>query len=104
MIRTKAHSQENQEVQAEHGQIGNEQVKSSLHSNHPDAQWFPDAGLGLFLHWGISSVRAMNISWPMIPGRTLAKERIEDQAEVDRIVREMDFDLDGTKPVITPLE
>lgn len=22
---------------------------------HPDAQWFPDAGLGLFMHWGIVS-------------------------------------------------
>jgi alpha-L-fucosidase len=24
-------------------------------STHPDAQWFPDAGLGLFMHWGIVS-------------------------------------------------
>ncbi|OGV72145.1 MAG: hypothetical protein A3K19_26535 [Lentisphaerae bacterium RIFOXYB12_FULL_65_16] len=25
-------------------------------TSHPDAQWFGDAGLGLFIHWGISSV------------------------------------------------
>lgn len=36
------------------------------HTSHPDAQWFPDAGLGLFLHWGIHSVAALNPSWSMI--------------------------------------
>jgi alpha-L-fucosidase len=55
-------------VRAEHAAIGlgpgaDEQI---VHSTHPGAQWFPEAGLGLFIHWGISSVRAMNISWPMI--------------------------------------
>src|SRR5687767_10207522 len=55
-------------VRAEHAAIGlapgtPEQI---LSNNHPGAQWFPEAGLGLFIHWGISSVRAMNISWPMI--------------------------------------
>ncbi len=92
------------DVQAEHGQIGNVRTKSTLHTNHPDAQWYPDAGLGLFLHWGISSVRAMNISWPMIPGRPLAEKRIKDPDEIDRIVREMDYQLSGSKPAITPLE
>jgi alpha-L-fucosidase len=34
---------------------------------HPDAQWFGDACLGLFLHWGISSVHGgIDLSWPMI--------------------------------------
>lgn len=28
------------------------------HNTHPYAQWFPDAGLGLFIHWGIASVDA----------------------------------------------
>ena len=36
-------------------------------NDHPDAQWFPDAGLGLFLHWGISSVHGgIEISWGMV--------------------------------------
>lgn len=100
----KAHSQETDDVKAEHGQIGNAEEKSTLHTNHPDAQWFPDAGLGLFLHWGISSVNAMNISWPMIPGRPLAKISISDPDEIARIIREQDFELKGTKPTITPLE
>ena len=92
------------EVKAEHGQIGNITAESTLHSTHPEAQWFPEAGLGLFLHWGISSVRSMNISWPMIPGRKLAMKRISDPKEVARIMEEMDYGLDGKKPEITPLE
>ncbi len=33
---------------------------------HPDAQWFPEAGLGLFMHWGIHSVPGIQPSWAMI--------------------------------------
>jgi alpha-L-fucosidase len=34
---------------------------------HPDAQWFGDASLGLFLHWSISSAHGgIDLSWPMI--------------------------------------
>jgi len=55
-------------VRSEHAAIGvasatEEQI---LPNAHPGAQWFPEAGLGLFIHWGIASVRSMNISWPMI--------------------------------------
>ncbi len=77
-------------------------VKSSAHTQHPDAQWFPDAGLGLFIHWGLSSIKAMNISWPMIPGRPLAKKRIDDPTERQRIIRDSDWNLNGRKPEITP--
>ncbi len=36
------------------------------HTTHPDAQWYPDAELGLFIHWGISSVHGnVDISWGM---------------------------------------
>jgi alpha-L-fucosidase len=36
-------------------------------STHPDAQWFGDASLGLFLHWGIASVDGeIDLSWPMV--------------------------------------
>src|SRR3712207_5163610 len=49
-------------VKTEHGMIGLSSEKSSgEHTKHPDAQWFGDAAFGLFLHWDISSVRAMNI-------------------------------------------
>jgi alpha-L-fucosidase len=34
---------------------------------HPDAQWFGNTSLGLFLHWSISSVHGgIDLSWPMI--------------------------------------
>ncbi|MEI6071701.1 MAG: alpha-L-fucosidase [Verrucomicrobiae bacterium] len=34
---------------------------------HPDAQWYAEAGLGLFFHWGISSVEGKSdLSWGMI--------------------------------------
>ena len=62
---------------------------------HPEAQWFPDAGFGLFVHWGISSVDGINISWSMRPGNVLSRTRIASAAERDRIVREKDYNLDG---------
>jgi alpha-L-fucosidase len=37
------------------------------HTDHPDAQWFENAGLGMFVHWGISSVDAAGeLSWSMM--------------------------------------
>lgn len=95
-------SRDEKTVQAEHGMIALGGEKASEHTQHPDAQWYPDAGLGLFLHYSICSVKAMNISWPMIPGRPLASKRIDDPAERERIIREEDWDLKGKKPSITP--
>ena len=93
-----------QTVKEEHAGIGVETTKPAMpHTLHPDAQWFPDAGLGLFIHWGISSVRGMNISWPMIPGRPLATKKVSAE-ERERIIRESDYNLDGKPPQITPLQ
>jgi alpha-L-fucosidase len=37
------------------------------HTTHPDAQWFGNAGLGLFVHWGLSSVVGrIDLSWGMM--------------------------------------
>ena len=33
---------------------------------NPEAQWYPDATLGLFMHWGIHSVVGAQPSWDMI--------------------------------------
>src|SRR6476659_9604036 len=76
----KAQNKDQQKVQAEHSMIDMEEEKEATHTLHPDAQWYPDASLGLFIHWGVASVRASNISWPMIPGRALAKDKIDDPA------------------------
>lgn len=99
---TATKSSDQETVADEHALIGVTESKSSSHTMNPDAQWYPDAGLGLFIHWGLSSVKAMNISWPMIPGRALAKKRITDPAERERIIREEDWNLNGKKPEITP--
>jgi alpha-L-fucosidase len=55
-------------VQAEHDALGNAAVAKTSHTTNPDAQWYPDAGLGLFIHWGIASVKGINISWSMRDG------------------------------------
>lgn len=73
------------------------------HTHHPDAQWFPDAALGLFLHWDEASVEGLNIGWSDIPGRRIAarKERF-GPAEIQRIIREDDWNLDGKPWPVTP--
>lgn len=50
-------------------------------TDHPDAQWFAQAGLGLFVHWGISTVDgSIDLSWGMMAdkpwgGGTITPER-----------------------------
>jgi len=89
-------------VSAEHNMIGAAEDKTNAdHTMNPDAQWYPDAGLGLFLHWGVASVSARNISWSMIPGRVFARQQLSD-TELERVVRERDWNLTGTPPELTP--
>jgi alpha-L-fucosidase len=96
------------EVAGQHAQIGViATAQSGSHTQHADAQWFPEAGLGLFLHWDIGSVRYLETSWPMIAGTGLSWARPprvirDDPAEFARIVREQDYNLDGRRPQITP--
>ena len=61
--------------------------KSFRRTDHPDAQWFGNAGLGLFVHWGISTVdRGIDLSWGMMAdkpwgGGTITPERYFALAE-----------------------
>jgi alpha-L-fucosidase len=42
-------------------------VQSFQRTTHPAAQWYAEAGLGLFIHWGISSVHgSVDLSWGMM--------------------------------------
>lgn len=43
-----------------------ENIHLQFPNPHPDAQWFPKAGFGLFMHWGIHSVVGAQPSWAMI--------------------------------------
>lgn len=46
-------------------------------NSHPDAQWFPDAGLGLFIHWGLASVGANgDLSWGMLANKPWADKTV----------------------------
>jgi alpha-L-fucosidase len=56
----------------------------------------------MFLHWSICSVKEMNISWPMIPGKNLGRNRIESAAERERIIREKDLEGTGKPWTMTP--
>jgi len=73
------------------------------HSSHPDAQWFPTAAFGLFLHWDPASVKGINIGWSDIPGRRIAarKDKLTPE-EVQRIVRDDDYNLEGKPWPVTP--
>jgi len=50
------------------GQSGQQKIQPK--NTHPDAQWFPGAGLGLFIHWGLASPRASgDLSWAMLANK-----------------------------------
>jgi alpha-L-fucosidase len=101
VIGVQAQNKDKETVKAEHGMINIAEEKSAIHSSHPEAQWYPKAGLGLFIHWGLASVKDLDISWPMIPGRPLAVNKL-DSGRLARVVAEKDYNLNGKPPVITP--
>lgn len=55
-------------VDAQHEFLGlRPHDRPAVPSSHPGAQWFPRAGLGLFIHWGIASVHGnLDLSWGMM--------------------------------------
>lgn len=74
-------TEKNSEVEQQHAVIGNLARKNAdfVRTPHYDAQWYPNAALGLFLHWGLSSVLGQyDLSWGMMkraPGQV--KESVE---------------------------
>jgi len=81
-------------VKMEHAQIGidDSQVKEYKHTDHPDAQWFAHAGLGMFIHWGISSVKEVDLSWPMMGGTQIGwSANKPTQDSVNRFIANGDF-------------
>ena len=98
-----SHAQSTDQAKAEHSMINVKEEKNTSHTMHPDAQWYPDAGLGLFIHWGLSSVKDLDASWPMITGWGLASVKL-DSAEMARVIRERQYNINDTRPVLTPNE
>ncbi|MEK6796151.1 MAG: alpha-L-fucosidase [Spirochaetota bacterium] len=78
MAKGKIDDVHNEEVAAQHAQIGATAAMTDAafkRNDHPDAQWFAEAGMGLFLHFGISSVRGEgDLSWSMMKRSTTAAE------------------------------
>ncbi|WP_372934251.1 alpha-L-fucosidase [Mariniphaga sediminis] len=60
------------EVESESMQLMNDVIRSGVAddiefpNSDPEAQWYSNAGLGLFMHWGIHSVVGAQPSWDMI--------------------------------------
>ena len=82
---------EDDRVKMEHAQLGIKEDKkaTSSHSTNPGAQWFPEAGFGLFVHWSICSVKEIDTSWPMMQGTQIgwrAANNKLDPAEVKKIM------------------
>jgi len=71
--------------------------KPSSQNTRAEAQWFPDAGLGLFIHWGIASVKGEgDLSWCMLANKSWYDATITPN-DYYRLIdqwrpEEMDFD------------
>jgi alpha-L-fucosidase len=97
-----AQNKENETAKAENAAISIAAATTIVHTNHPGAQWFPDAGLGLFIHWGLSSVKDLDASWPMIVGWGLQAQKL-DSTEIQRIVSEKDYKkINEGRPFLSP--
>ncbi len=70
-------------AQEQHAFLGIKEEKANYQrTTHPDAQWFGSAGLGLFVHWGISTVNGdVDISWGMIANLNWGNGHIITPAE-----------------------
>jgi len=81
-------------VKMEHAQIGIvDDTKSGYkHTTNPGAQWYPEAGFGMFIHWDIASVKEVDLSWPMMAGTQIGwKNPKPDSATVAKYIKGGDF-------------
>ncbi len=65
---------------------------------HPKAQWFPNAGFGLFIHWGMAAVHGgIDLSWGMLANKPWKDDGTVTVNEYYELLKEwnpskMDFD------------
>jgi len=81
-------------IKMEHEQIGITEDKKSgyVHTLNPGAQWFPEAGFGLFVHWSIASIKEVDLSWPMMAGTQIGwKNPLPDSATVAKFIKDGDY-------------
>ncbi|PTQ96639.1 alpha-L-fucosidase [Mucilaginibacter yixingensis] len=85
---------EDDAVKMEHAQIGivDDATSGYKHTTNPDAQWFSQVGFGMFIHWSIASVKALDLSWPMMAGTQIGwSSKKPTQDSVDRYVAAGNF-------------
>ncbi|MBP1677872.1 MAG: hypothetical protein H6Q20_2431 [Bacteroidetes bacterium] len=78
----------------QHEAIGiTEDTKSTYKATtHEDAKWFETVGFGMFIHWGICSVRTIDSSWPMMPGTQIAWNGYKySQDSIDMYLKKGDY-------------
>jgi len=81
-------------VKMEHAQIGidDSQPQTYKHTTNPGAQWYPEAGFGLFVHWSIASIKEVDLSWPMMAGTQIGwSSKKPTQDSVNRFIAKGDF-------------
>lgn len=98
-VQTNAQSKKQAEadrVKMEHAQIGIDDSQSGKvnykHTTNPGAQWYPEAGFGMFIHWSISSVKELDLSWPMMAGTQIGwSAKKPSQDSINRFIANGDF-------------
>jgi alpha-L-fucosidase len=81
-------------VKMEHAAIGidDSQPITYKHTTNPDAQWYPEAGFGMFIHWSIASVKEIDLSWPMMAGTQIGwSSKKPSQDSINRFIANGDF-------------
>lgn len=75
-------AQEDKAAAEQHALIGVAKNHATLDiSTNPAKQWFPESGLGLFIHWGISSVSGKHdLSWGMMGNYVWCKTPLTPEA------------------------
>jgi alpha-L-fucosidase len=64
--------------------------QSYKHTTHPDAQWYPKAGFGIFIHWSIASVKEIDLSWPMRAGTQIGWRPVNNKLSADSVKKIME--------------
>lgn len=81
-------------VKMEHAAIGIDDSHpiTYKHTTNPGAQWYLEAGFGMFIHWSIASVKALDLSWPMMAGTQIGwSSKKPSQDSVNRFIAAGNF-------------
>ncbi|WP_018626144.1 alpha-L-fucosidase [Niabella aurantiaca] len=84
--------EKNENIKTQQAEVArtDEPVASYKRTTHPDAQWYPQAGFGMFIHWGISSVKELELSWPMMAGTQIGWRPANDRLSADSVKKIME--------------